>query len=195
MKLEYVYIPDAIGDRDAYEAAEKKLSKTGALSGELRRLSAKNNEKSKRESLAGLCLLASMQDLSGVFIERDEKGRPFAFGGDFDFNVSHTDDLAVCAISSARVGVDTEKIRALPDRDRFITRYFSKNEIDYIEGSNDKDEAFFRVWTRKEALLKLSGDGLTKDLRTLDTADARYAFTEKTVTFGKERYIITAIEG
>ena len=178
MKLEYLYLPDVFGETpsaDSISAVVQKLSKIDAISDEVRFACGKSNVKKKCESLGGLYLLSKMQDLNKILIKRDKNGRPFAEGGNFDFNVSHSEDLAVCAVSSGRVGVDAEKVHPVPERERFAARYFCANEIAYIESAPDKDEAFFRIWTRKEALLKLTGDGLTKNLKELDTtADAKH---------------------
>ena len=40
------------------------------------------------------------------------------------------------------------------DRDKIINRFFQKEEIDFINSSNDKNLGFYKVWTKKEAFIK-----------------------------------------
>jgi 4'-phosphopantetheinyl transferase len=85
------------------------------------------------------------------------------------FNMSHSDRLALYAVSlDCEVGVDTEPLRTLPDAGRLMADYFP-HEMNGMS-RDDSDEAvshrFLRCWTRHEAVLKLSGAGLTGERRT-----------------------------
>ena len=103
-------------------------------------------------------------------VEQDNYGRPFiASRGDVDFNLSHSGDMVVCALSvgEGRVGVDVEKNDiSLPERHRehFAKRYFSPSEG--VDASN-----VVRAWTEKEAYLKYLGVGLTVDLKSVCPRD------------------------
>ena len=82
---------------------------------------------------------------------------------DLRFSVSHSEDLAVYALGLALdVGIDVEQIRAIPDADDVAARFFSHREIDaYLALDRpDRPLAFFNCWTRKEAFVKATGDGL-----------------------------------
>jgi 4'-phosphopantetheinyl transferase len=91
------------------------------------------------------------------------------------FNVSHTDGLAVFAFGRGRVGVDVERFRAVPDAAGLVTRFFSPRECELFQKHcpDDHLNAFFRAWTRKEAILKAVGRGV----QALDCCE---------VTFGKD---------
>jgi 4'-phosphopantetheinyl transferase len=78
------------------------------------------------------------------------------------FNVSHSADIALIAVSSKRLGVDVEKIRGDVDVDALAERFFSLRERAGLRSLPDhlRVPGFFACWTRKEAFLKATGDGL-----------------------------------
>jgi 4'-phosphopantetheinyl transferase len=79
------------------------------------------------------------------------------------FNLSNSGELVLIAAGGGRaVGMDVEKLRPLPDLLNIARRFFSPGEVrDILALSEDKrNEAFFAVWTRKEAFLKATGVGL-----------------------------------
>ena len=82
----------------------------------------------------------------------------------FEFNLSHTHELAVCALCKmGRIGVDVEEIRPMEEHGRkLIGRFFSEVEqSEYLEVPEpSRLTAFFKGWTRKEAYLKAVGTGL-----------------------------------
>jgi 4'-phosphopantetheinyl transferase len=88
------------------------------------------------------------------------------------FNLSHSDQLALLAVSgTGSVGVDVEKIRERPAIDRIVQRHFSPKEREgwLMLGTSDRLTEFYRVWTRKEALLKASSLGLSWPLTGADS--------------------------
>ena len=98
------------------------------------------------------------------------------------FNWSHCRCGAVCGVSSAAIGVDAEAIRPYKDS---LARY-TLNETEYrrVAESHSPDKAFVRLWTQKEALLKMTGKGLRTDLKTVLTQEREQveaALNEKTV--------------
>lgn len=72
------------------------------------------------------------------------------------FSVSHSGDLALLAIGNTEIGIDIEKIREL-DYNALAKRYYTDGEVAQINSLDD----YFKVWTRKEAFLKLSAEGLS----------------------------------
>jgi len=85
------------------------------------------------------------------------------------FNLAHSDELALVAVSREPVGVDLERID--PGRckdDRIVEQFFSpKEQREFREIPADRrSEAFFAGWTRKEAYLKATGCGLGTPLDT-----------------------------
>jgi 4'-phosphopantetheinyl transferase len=90
----------------------------------------------------------------------------------FAFNLTHSGELALCALSVlGAVGVDLEKVRPMEADGRgLIGRFFSEVEqAEYLSlAEHDRLAAFFRGWTRKEAFLKATGTGLATVLDSFD---------------------------
>lgn len=80
------------------------------------------------------------------------------------FNLAHSHNVAVYALALApRIGVDVEQMREVHERDQIVEHYFSARERMALACLPDEDrtEAFFLCWTRKEAWLKAVGAGIT----------------------------------
>lgn len=69
-----------------------------------------------------------------------------------------------------RLGVDIEKLRPLQDLDGLAARCFSPVELVDLEKQppEQRTQAFFNCWTRKEAFIKAVGDGLSHSLQSFD---------------------------
>lgn len=88
-----------------------------------------------------------------------------ATGGRLRFNLAHTGPVGLLAVTwERRVGIDVEAVRRVPELDGIVGRYFSSRERrELLELPPDRRrEAFFRGWTRKEAIAKAVGDGLQR---------------------------------
>ena len=95
--------------------------------------------------------------------------------GELRFNLSHCEDVAVYAFAdAAEVGVDVEAVRRLDDADEIAMRVFSPRErAAYLRlPEGERAWGFFRCWTRKEALVKALGSGLSQPLEDLDVSPA-----------------------
>lgn len=90
----------------------------------------------------------------------------------FEFNLSHSHGLALCAVSTVgTLGVDLEQIRPMEEDGRkLIGRFFSAVEqVEFLGlAEGERLGAFFRGWTRKEAFLKAVGTGLATVLDSFD---------------------------
>lgn len=93
-------------------------------------------------------------------------------GGDLRFNVSHSGDLALVAVARGReIGVDVEALR--PDLTPGLAeRFFSPAEVAALSALPPaaRPAAFFACWTRKEAFVKATGDGLSLPLDAFDVS-------------------------
>ena len=88
------------------------------------------------------------------------------------FNLSHSGEIIIYAVSlSNEVGIDIEILDSTINHLEIAKNYFSSKETLFLENSNNQfemTERFFRVWTRKEALLKAVGTGLLPELKQID---------------------------
>jgi 4'-phosphopantetheinyl transferase len=101
-----------------------------------------------------------------VVFSYSNKGKPAIANaypaGELCFNVSHSHQMALYAIALNRqVGIDLEYIRSI-DAVALAQRFFLPSEAAMIQSliGADQHQAFFKVWTQKEAYLKATGDGL-----------------------------------
>lgn len=98
-----------------------------------------------------------------VNIATHEHGKPFLPDNPgLFFNISHSRTLALIALARHPVGVDVEYLPRHVDFAAVMRRFFSDSERDeWLKFSvPSRQHAFFRGWTRKEALLKATGEGI-----------------------------------
>ena len=98
-------------------------------------------------------------------------GKPFVSGAPLSFNLSHSDGLAICAVTSeGEIGADVERIRPIDDAEALVERFFAADEQRQYWGLDpgDRLDAFYSIWTRKEAFVKATGAGLTRELQSFE---------------------------
>jgi 4'-phosphopantetheinyl transferase len=108
------------------------------------------------------------------------QGKP-ALGGalaksGLNFNLSHSESLGVIALTRAgSLGVDVERVRSLEDVEELVRRFFSARESAAFRelADGNRAEAFFNLWTRKEAWLKATGEGIAHSLNLVEVSFLR----------------------
>jgi 4'-phosphopantetheinyl transferase len=91
------------------------------------------------------------------------QGKPSCADSAIHFNLSHSGGLAVFAFSRAGdLGVDIEEIHPIPDLMDLAQRFFCPDEVRDLAALAEpqREHAFFLCWTRKEACIKATGNGL-----------------------------------
>lgn len=97
---------------------------------------------------------------------RDNFNRPFIYGAP-DGNIAHSKDWVAFACSqTGDVGIDVQAWQGI--KLAAFTKSFTKKEWVYIRAADKQDQAFFRLWTRKEALVKADGRGMHLPLNTFE---------------------------
>ncbi|GJG89249.1 4'-phosphopantetheinyl transferase [Gemmatimonadetes bacterium T265] len=94
-------------------------------------------------------------------------------GGTIEFNLSHSADLAVVAVARGRaVGVDVEREDAAIEHESLSEHFFSPGECAELRavGEAGRVAGFFAAWSRKEAYLKATGEGITNGLHHFDVS-------------------------
>jgi len=139
-------------------------------------------EQGRRQSAAAYLLLCQ-----GLLLEHGlsepptfcygEHGKPAIVGHpDICFNLSHCRSAAICAVGDRPVGIDIESIREY--RESLVRYTMNETEVQQIEQSARPDVAFIQLWTMKESLLKLSGDGISNNMKdVLSQASPTIHFT------------------
>lgn len=79
------------------------------------------------------------------------------------FNLSHCKEAVACVVGDEAVGVDVERIGRYTES---LAHYvLSEEEVNRVEASENPGREFIKLWTMKEALLKLTGEGIRDDLK------------------------------
>ena len=116
--------------------------------------------------------------LAEIDLTRTHAGKPFLLPAvdvlPINFNISGSDDLTMLAVSHQPVGIDVERVQALPDLDDVAKYCFTLEEARQFAAIPPSDRAhyFYRSWTRKEAYLKACGCGLSIEPNRIDTTQA-----------------------
>ena len=143
-------------------------------------------EEKNRESICGrLLLLRGLQELGydrlfpqnkdpeqllealAASLKKGPYGKPYLTGyPEIHFNISHSGGWAVCALASMPCGVDIQERRSIRSR-RMVERTMNAREQRQIQEAEDGTGEFIKLWTYKESCIKLSGEGLHQDMKTL----------------------------
>ena len=140
---------------------------------------------------AYLLLCEGLQKEYGItekpVFEFGEHGKPFIVGhSEIHFNLSHCREAAICMIADRPVGIDIESIRTF--KQTLVNYTMNEEEIHQINEAERPDIEFIKLWTKKEAVLKLSGEGISRDMKqvlnnppasltTVVSSDLRYVYS------------------
>lgn len=120
-----------------------------------------------------------LSDFSGmneleIQLEYGKNGKPsLRNNSDLQFNVSHSDQVFVIGFSLGKeIGIDVENLRRNVNVSALESFLFTPQEQELFQNMNPEknQEVFIESWTKKEAVLKAGGDGLTKAMNLLDVA-------------------------
>lgn len=106
-----------------------------------------------------------------------------------DFSISHCKNAVAVAVCDRYVGVDVESFRHAEEP--LLKRTMNPDEQAEVRTAADPDEAFSRLWTRKEAVLKLRGTGLVDDLHEVLLPNPELPITLETTVNREKQYVWT----
>lgn len=185
-EYEMIYINDKIYSFDLQEALAQ-------LSEQRREQALKfKHELGQRTCAAAYLLLCDgLRKEYGIIekpvFEYGEHGKPSLIGyPHIQFNFSHCREAVICILSDQPVGVDIESIR--PFKQTLVDYTMNEEEVARIQQAERPDFEFIKLWTQKEAVLKLIGDGISKDMKqvllnppasltTVISEDERYVYS------------------
>lgn len=162
------------------------------------------NERARREGAAAYLLLCqALRQTYGItappVFSFGQHGKPFmAEHPDIHFSLSHCREAVACGVSDKPIGIDIETPRSFSPA--LLAKVMSQAEADAILTDENPQLAFSRLWTRKEAVFKLTGTGITDDIRTVLTTmkqvdvstvvspDGRYVYSIATYNAAADIY-------
>lgn len=165
MKLYLASVSDVLARHEAFVSEERRIR--------AKRYRMLDDQK---RCIAGGVLLRHF--LGNTEIHDNGFGKPVADG--IGFNLSHSGEWILLAINERPVGCDIEKLK--------FTQYkkmgkivYTEQELRLIDRAADKMDAFFTLWTKKEALLKCIGEGFHRPAKSVDVSGD--SFTDKAATY------------
>ena len=158
-----------LSDADIYNSTEifRKYNKLIPSYRHERIISSKNIHSRAITIYAGLFMSYMVHsdtgiDITDITINPDTFGKPQLKNlTDYHFSISHSRNLIVFTGSKYPTGIDAEHIRSY--NRKLALRFFSNEEYNHIEASVPHMQAyeFTRLWTMKEAYVKMTGIGLS----------------------------------
>lgn len=131
-------------------------------------------EQKDAHQMAEMLLAQGLGEVYGIALQKEARavgkhGKPYLVNHPkIHYNVSHSGEFAICAISGVPVGIDIQKKRIV-DVAKVGQKIFPDEEYRKFLKSEKMQEDFFRQWVLRESYLKWTGEGITKDLRELKT--------------------------
>ena len=163
-----VYIYDKIQDFTA-ERLEESLA---CLSDQRREkaMAFKHELGRKQCVIAYMLLCQGLREEFGIdekpVFEYGEHGKPVIVGhSDIHFNLSHCATGVACAVSSRPIGIDIESVRSV--RENVVRYSMNEQEQQEIFSSATPDLTFTILWTKKESVLKLTGEGINDNMKSI----------------------------
>lgn len=152
----------------------------------LARVSVQRREQALRFRHEGgrrLCLAAYLLLMDGLreeyglteppVFDYSSEGKPFiAARPDIHFSLSHSGNVALCVLADQPVGADVEVPRKITSS--LIAYTMNADEQAKINASQNPEMQFLHFWTRKEALLKLTGEGIRNDMKAVLEEEGKY---------------------
>ncbi len=161
----YIASTDALTDAGRFERLARTIPPARR-----EKLAAFRRDGARRLSLAAsLLLVRALKDegLDAGDIAVGEYGKPcFPALPGFHFSLSHSADVALCAVSGKELGCDIEALRGF--NPEIARRFFHPAEREWLFSHREPEQAaaFFRIWTCKESFIKAIGLGLSQPLES-----------------------------
>lgn len=103
------------------------------------------------------------QPAESLQFAKGNHGKPFLVNNiGLHFNLSHSQDIAMLAVARCDIGMDVECINRKHEWQKIMHRFYTESEQQKILALAEplQQRAFYQVWTRKEAHMKVTGQGL-----------------------------------
>jgi 4'-phosphopantetheinyl transferase len=138
--------------------------------------------KSKLHSLIGLKLLSiALNDFNFTTEKLKEikylkDGKPY-IPNTFYFNISHSEDIVICACYNGSIGIDIEKVK--PRNIEKLKTFLNKKEYEILSKSAHQDKLFADIWTQKEAFSKTISKGMNLTFSDINIRNLMISYKNK----------------
>ena len=103
-----------------------------------------------------------------------EHGKPFlSLQPKIHYNITHSGKYVMCILAGQEVGIDVQQHRKA-NYERMLERMVPQDMIREILDADEPEKAFFTQWVLREAYIKWTGEGLSRDLRTISLEEGSY---------------------
>ena len=179
-----IYLAD-IGQLDTIQKFDSYLCKVNKQR-RMKVLRCKNEDDKKRSLLVGILLRYAIEQegycYEDVEFATSKEGKPYVVSiPQMFFSLSHSGKYAVCVIAHCNIGVDVEcaqrfLLRNDDKLDSVARKIFSSEEFALFESAlqEERKEIFLKNWTRKEAVSKAIGKGLSMDFSKICEPDEKF---------------------
>lgn len=108
-------------------------------------------------------------------IKEGEHGKLYLPDTDFHFSLSHSGEYAVCAYGNHPIGVDLQKVK--DHMPKHLKKILTEKETSFLDGldEQEKREVFYRIWAKKESIIKWDGRGLRIPLEKFSVVEEDFA--------------------
>lgn len=119
----------------------------------------------------------------------NENGKPLFKDKNIYFNISHCEELVVCAVSSKNIGIDIEKIKS---KNKSLINYIcNEEELKQIETSINKEKKFIETWTKKESYIKYLGSSININIKNILNDVNNNYFTTSIINEKDGQFVLT----
>ena len=134
-----------------------------------------------RATLRRLLAERTNQSAESLQFALGPQGKPALPGTNVSFNLSHAGQWLACAIATGgelgvelgiELGIDIELMRPLEDMQAMARHFFAPSEVERLAAipESERTRSFFECWTRKEAVIKATGEGVSRPLDSFEVA-------------------------
>ncbi|MCQ2071242.1 MAG: 4'-phosphopantetheinyl transferase superfamily protein [archaeon] len=135
----------------------------------MKTVSYRNHDDQLRSLTAGL-IIRMLEKRYGTVSYIGPSGKPLMQDGKTHFNLSHSGDLVVCAVSDNPIGIDVQTVEKFDDG--LLAHVLTPSELVIFDG-NGSDILFTDIWASKESYVKAIGTGLYTDPKTFSVLTDR----------------------
>ncbi|WP_316809587.1 4'-phosphopantetheinyl transferase family protein [Pedobacter agri] len=137
-----------------------------------------------------ICTRYGIRNILSFFMNISPKSIVFQLGFNnkpylegIEFNITHCADLVIFAISKNPIGIDIEFCKKDFDFNGITAITFTKPELKLLKNGPYANQTFYWLWTRKEALLKATGEGLIDQINEISVLKDQAVRFTKTYNF------------